>query len=149
MPLISPSEDGEIAAQIMGRWGYQILRGSSSHAIIKAWNQMKEELERGGELIIVPDGPKGPNRELKLGCIKLAHETGARLVPFTFSTSKKKYLRSWDSFLLFYPFSKVVAIYGPSYTVDSGLKSEELERERKEVEKLMGQLEERADSYFD
>lgn len=149
MPLISPSEDGEIAAQIMGRWGYRILRGSGSHTIIKAWNQMKEELNRGGELIIVPDGPKGPDRELKLGCIKLAHETGAYLVPFTFSTSRKKFLRSWDSFLMFYPFSKIVAIYGPSSSVDSGLKTEELEEERKKVEKFMEQLEERADTYFD
>lgn len=148
MPLISPSKDGEIAAQIMARWGYRILRGSSSHTIIKAWNQMKKELNQGGELIIVPDGPRGPNRKLKAGCIKLAQETGAYLVPFSFSTSRKKFLKSWDSFLMFYPFSRVVAVYGKPYSIDSDLKPEELESIRQKTESFLCQLDERADKYF-
>jgi len=149
MPLISPSEDGEIAAQIMERWGYQILRGSSSHAIIKAWNQMKMELNQGGELIIVPDGPRGPNRKLKPGCIKLAQETGAYLVPFSFSVSRKKFLKSWDSFLIFYPFSKVVAIYGQPHSINSELSSDEFEKIRQKIESILCQLDERADKYFE
>jgi lysophospholipid acyltransferase (LPLAT)-like uncharacterized protein len=149
MPLISPSEDGEIAAQIMERWRYKILRGSSSHAIIKAWNQMKEELNQGGELIIVPDGPRGPNRRLKPGCIKLAQETGACLIPFTFSASRKKFLKSWDSFLMFHPFSRVVAIYGQPCSIDSDLNSEEFESARQRVESILCQLDEKADKYFE
>lgn len=149
MPLISPSEDGEIAAQVMERWGYKILRGSSSHAIIKAWNQMKEELDQGGELIIVPDGPRGPNRRLKPGCIKLAQETGAYLIPFTFSASRKKFLKSWDSFLMFPPFSKVVAVYGQPCSLNSDLNSEEFESARQRVESILCQLDEKADKYFE
>ena len=149
MPLISPSEDGEIAAQIMERWGYKILRGSSSHAIIRAWNQMKEELNQGGELIIVPDGPRGPNRRLKPGCIKLAQETGAYLIPFAFSASRKKFLKSWDSFLIFYPFSKVVALYGQPYSINSELSSKEFESVCQRVESTLCQLDEKADKYFE
>lgn len=149
MPLVSPSRDGEIVARIMSRWGYNIIRGSSSHAIIKAWNQMKGELQKGGELIIVPDGPRGPNRKIKLGGLKLAQETGAYLVPFTFSPSRKKVLRSWDNFLLFYPFSKVVAIYGKPFLVDSSLKDDELESERQKIENFMIQLDYKADRYYD
>lgn len=148
-PLVSPSKDGEIPARIMSRWGYKIIRGSSSHVIIKAWNEMKNELQRGGEVIIVPDGPRGPYRKMKLGGLKLAQETGAYLVPFTFSTSRKKFLRSWDSFLLFYPFSKVVAMYGSPFTIDSRLKGEELEKESQEIERLMEQLDEKADKHYD
>jgi len=149
MPLISPSEDGEIAAQIMERWGYKILRGSSSHAIIRAWNQMKEELNQGGELIIVPDGPRGPNRRLKPGCIKLAQETGAYLIPFTFSASRKKFLKTWDSFLMFYPCSKVVAVYGQPYSINSELSSKEFEAVRQRVESTLCQLDEKADKHFE
>lgn len=148
MPLVSPSQDGEIAARIMSRWGYRIARGSSSHAIIKAWNQMKEELQRGGEVIIVPDGPRGPNRKMKLGGLKLGQEAGAYLVPFTFSTSRKKILSSWDNFLIFYPFSKVVAIYGKPFLVNPSLKEDELENKRQKIENFMRQLDERADRYF-
>lgn len=149
MPLISPSQDGEIVAQIMSRWGYNILRGSGSHTIIGAWNEMIKELKKGGELIIVPDGPKGPNRKMKLGGLKLAQTSGAYLVPFTFSTARKKFLKSWDSFLMFTPFSKVVAIYGQPITVDSNLTSDELENERLKIEKILVQLDIETDQYFD
>lgn len=148
MPLISPSKDGEIAARIMSGWGYKILRGSSSHAIIKAWNEMKEELQRGGELIIVSDGPRGPDRKMKMGGLKLAQETGAYLVPFTFSTSRKKFLNSWDNFLMFRPFSKVVAVYGKPIKVDAKLRSDELEKERQRIEHFLIQLDIQADNFF-
>jgi len=148
MPLISPSKDGEIAASIMSGWGYKILRGSGSHPIIKIWNEMKKELKRGGELLIVPDGPRGPNRKMKAGGIKLAHETGAYLVPFSFSTSKKKYLNSWDNFLMFYPFSKGIAIYGKPIRLDSNMEIDELEKERQRIEHLLVELDNKADHYY-
>jgi len=146
--LISPSEDGEIAAQITSRFGYQNIRGSGSHSVLKAWARMKRELQKGSEIAIIPDGPRGPNRELKLGALKLAQETGAALVPFTFSASKKKFLSSWDRFLIFYPFSKVVAVFGPPLHVVPGLKDEELEREREKIERLMIELDEKADRFY-
>jgi len=148
MPLISPSQDGEIPAQIMSRWGYQNIRGSSSHAVIKVWNRMKNELKKGGEVIIVPDGPRGPDREMKLGGIKLAQETGAVLVPFTFSTSRKKFLKSWDKFLIFYPFSKVIAVYGPPMNVEPALKDDALEKERQKIERKLIELDEKADRFY-
>jgi len=149
MPLISPSEDGEIPARIMSGWGYKILRGSGSHAVIKVWNDMKQELNNGGEVIIIPDGPKGPNRVFKMGGIKLAHQTGAYLVPFSFSTSKKKNLKSWDNFLMSKPFSKVVAIYGDPIAIDPNLKEEALEEEREKLEKVLQNLDEKTDQYFE
>ncbi len=148
MPLISPSQDGEIPAQIMSRWGYRNIRGSSSHAVIRVWNRMKNELKKGGEVIIVPDGPRGPDREMKLGGIKLAQETGAALVPFTFSTSRKKFLKSWDKFLIFYPFSKVVAVYGPPINVEPTLKDDTLEKERQKIERALIELDEKADRFY-
>ncbi len=149
MPLVSPSEDGEIIAQIISRWGYKALRGSSSHSIIKAWNEMKRELEKGGELIIVPDGPRGPNRKMKPGALKLARETGAYLVPFTFSSSKRKILKSWDRFLIPWPFSKFVAVYGNPISVESIVTDDEFEKRLQGVEDYMNQLDREADFFFD
>lgn len=148
MPLVSPSEDGEIIAQIIARWGYKALRGSSSHSIIRAWNEMKRELEKGGELIIVPDGPRGPGREMKPGAVKLAKETGAVLVPFTFSSSKRKILKSWDGFLIPRPFGKFVAIYGKPVSVSPDLNDKELRGKLREVESYMIELDREADAFF-
>jgi lysophospholipid acyltransferase (LPLAT)-like uncharacterized protein len=148
MPLISPSQDGEILARIVRRWGYKVSRGSSSHSIIRAWFEMKKELEAGGEVIIVPDGPRGPARELKLGCLKLAQDTGAPLVPFTYAASRKKVFRSWDGFVVFHPFAKVRAFIGEPIRIDPSLKGEALEDERRSVERTLIELDAKADAFF-
>jgi lysophospholipid acyltransferase (LPLAT)-like uncharacterized protein len=147
--LVSPSRDGEILARIGSRWGYRVYRGSGSHSMVRAWLEMKKELREGGELIIIPDGPRGPNRELKPGCLKLAQETGALLVPFSFSASRRKFLKTWDSFLFYYPFSRIVAVYGDPIAVDPVLDEEGLERERRRVERLLKELDSLADRQFE
>jgi lysophospholipid acyltransferase (LPLAT)-like uncharacterized protein len=146
--MVSPSEDGEIVVRIASKWGYKFVRGSSSHSIVRAWVEMKRELERGGEVVHVPDGPKGPSRKMKIGAIKLAQQTGAYLVPFTFSATKKKVLNSWDKLMLFYPFGRVVIMLGSPMTVPSDIDDDALEKERKKVEDACTQLEAKADRYF-
>ncbi len=147
--LVSPSKDGEIIARIASGWSFRILRGSSSHAVVRAWNEMKKELQQGGELIIIPDGPKGPDRHLKPGCLKLAQETGAFLAPVSFSASRKKFLGSWDNFLLFYPFSRIVAVFGQPVQVALSLDENGFEQERQKVEGLLSGLDAEADRYFE
>jgi lysophospholipid acyltransferase (LPLAT)-like uncharacterized protein len=147
--LVSPSRDGEFIARIGAGWGFRLIRGSSSHSMVRAWAKMKQELGRGGELIIVPDGPRGPDRRLKPGALKLARDTGALLVPFSYSSSRKRFLKSWDRFLLVYPFSRIVAIYGKPIAVPAGADDEALETQRRDVARARADLEAEADSYFD
>ena len=149
MPLISPSQDGEIVARIVRRWGYKVSRGSSSHSIIRAWFEMKKELEAGGEVIIVPDGPRGPSRELKLGCLKLAQETQGYLARAVHLLGlQEKVFRSWDGFVVFHPFAKVRAVIGEPIRVDPSLKGEALEDERRRVERTLIELDAKADAFF-
>jgi lysophospholipid acyltransferase (LPLAT)-like uncharacterized protein len=146
--LVSPSRDGEIISQIGLGWGYRVIRGSSSHSVVRAWVALRRELRKGGELIIIPDGPRGPGRRLKPGCLKLAQDTGAVLIPWSFSASRKKFLRSWDRFLFFYPFSRIVSIYGKPIAVSSPLDDAQSESERKRVEEALQALDAEADSHF-
>jgi lysophospholipid acyltransferase (LPLAT)-like uncharacterized protein len=134
MPLVSPSRDGEIPAAMMDHWGYKVLRGSGSHAVVQEWKAMLRELRAGGEVIIVGDGPRGPNRVLKDGCLRLSQATGASIVPWTFSASSRKVLKSWDAFLMFPPFCRVAAVYGRPFVVEPKLKGEDLELVRQRVE---------------
>jgi lysophospholipid acyltransferase (LPLAT)-like uncharacterized protein len=146
--LVSPSRDGEFIARIGEGWGFRVIRGSSSHSIVRAWAAMREELRHGGELIIVPDGPRGPNRQLKSGALRLARDTGALLVPFSFSASRKRFLKSWDRFLLSYPFSKIAAIYGKPIAVPPQADDEALKNLRQEIERAITDLDSEADSCF-
>jgi lysophospholipid acyltransferase (LPLAT)-like uncharacterized protein len=149
VPLISPSRDGEALVQLAAGWGYKVLRGSSSHSIVKAWKEMKAELSAGGVLVIVPDGPRGPRHTLKAGGLRLAQESGATCVPVTFSARRKKILSSWDRFMLPRPFTRVVALFGEPFGVDPRLKGEAFERERLRIERELAALDDRADASFD
>ncbi len=140
MPLVSPSQDGELIARLIDNWGYKVIRGSGSHSMKRSWVLMKRELLAGGEVLIVPDGPRGPDRELKLGGIKLAAETGAVLVPYTFAASQRKIFRSWDRFEVPRPFSRAVALFGEPIEVPRGLDEEGAERERRRVETILRDL---------
>lgn len=146
--LVSPSRDGEIIARIAAGWGFRIIRGSGSHSMVRAWQEMRAKLQEGAELIIVPDGPRGPNRVFKPGGLKLAQETGALLLPFSFSASKRKFLGSWDRFLFFYPFSKLVAVYGSPFEAPATSDEGEFEKARLEIENALTALDRRADAFF-
>ena len=148
MPLVSPSGDGEFVARLINGWGYKILRGSGSHFVKRAWLEMRKELEAGGELIIVADGPRGPDRKLKMGGVRLASETGAALVPFSFSADRKRILKSWDSFLIISPFSRVIAAYGPPLYIRGGLTADEMESERQRVERILVDFDRATDGFF-
>ena len=65
LALVSPSQDGEFVAKLMDGWGYKLIRGSGSHPMKTAWIEMIKELDAGGEVMIIPDGPKGPDRKFK------------------------------------------------------------------------------------
>ena len=147
LALISPSEDGEILARIVEGWA-KVLRGSSSHSIVKAWGVMRKELDEGGEVVIVPDGPRGPNRKVKLGAFKLSQQSSAYIVPFTFAAKRKKTLNSWDRFMIFYPFTKVIALFGEPMLVDPKLRGDDLERERQRIEQILLKLDDEAATYL-
>ncbi len=149
IPLISPSRDGEIISRIVEGWGYRILRGSGSHTMVQSWKELIRCLARGEEILMVPDGPKGPSRKFKPGSLRLAQKTGAYLIPFTFSTSKKIILNSWDKFLLFYPFHPVVAVFGQPFQVPPDLDEKGLSRERQRIEAIMDDLEKKAAFFFE
>jgi lysophospholipid acyltransferase (LPLAT)-like uncharacterized protein len=148
MPLVSPSQDGELIARLIDDWGYKIIRGSGSHVMKRAWVYLKRELQAGGEVLIVSDGPTGPDRALKMGGIKLASETGAVLIPYTFASARKKTFRSWDRFEIPLPFTKALAVYGDPIEIAPGLDAAGLERERVRVEKILVEFDRAVDARF-
>jgi hypothetical protein len=149
LALVSPSQDGEFVAKLMDGWGYKLIRGSGSHPMKTAWIEMIKELDAGGEVMIIPDGPKGPDRIFKPGAVKLAAETGAVMVPFSFSARRRKILHSWDRFEMFLPFTKIAAVYGEPIEIPRNLSPEKQEEERLRAEKIMIEFDARIDRTFD
>ena len=68
----------------------------------------------GADLVVTPDGPKGPRQVAKLGVVQLAKATGLPIVPLAFSSSKKLFA-SWDRFMVPYPWSRGLYLLGRSH----------------------------------
>ena len=110
--LISQHGDGEIIARIIARFGHQAVRGSSTRGGAGALRTLIKLGLAGKDLVVTPDGPKGPRQVAKLGVVQLAKATGLPIVPLAFACSTKQLFSSWDQFMVPYPFSHGLFLYG-------------------------------------
>ena len=104
------------------------MRGSSSRKGASAIRQLAEVIAQGKDVMITPDGPRGPAYELGQGIVFLAQQSGAAVVPVNLEYSSCWRLKSWDRFILPKPFSKVRVIFGAPHRV--ALTNDETEFER-------------------
>ena len=144
--LVSPHRDGQVMGKALKRFGFHAILGSTTRKGFSGFKQMVRA--HGSDIGIVPDGPRGPRQQVQIGVIELARRTGNPILPLTFSASKKKIFKTWDRFLLPYPFSKGVFIWGEPIYVDRNGDRGYLEEMRLLVEKRLNELTEEADRYF-
>jgi lysophospholipid acyltransferase (LPLAT)-like uncharacterized protein len=138
--LISTSRDGEILADLVERFGFEVVRGSSSRKGASAIRQLAEVIASGRDVVITPDGPRGPAYELGQGIVYLAQQSGAEVVPINLEYSSCWRVKSWDRFILPKPFSTVRVIFGPPHRVALSSTDEEFERERRRLQDAMMEL---------
>ena len=141
--LISASRDGDMIADATRRFGFDVVRGSSSRMGASALLELSEVLASGRDVLITPDGPRGPAYELGPGIIFLAQKTGAPVVPVNMEYSSCWRVKSWDRFIIPKPFSKVRVIIGQPQRISSTSSDEEFERERLRLQNVMMSLVER------
>jgi lysophospholipid acyltransferase (LPLAT)-like uncharacterized protein len=141
--LVSASRDGALLADVMQRFGFEAVRGSSSRLGASAMLQLANVLVSGSDVGITPDGPRGPAYELGPGIIFLAQKTGASIVPVQMEYSSCWRLKTWDRFILPRPFSKVRVIFGPVHRVSQTNTPQEFEAERLRLQNAMMALVER------
>lgn len=110
--LISASRDGELIARTMAHMGQKAVRGSSSRGGSAAFKQLLRLAREPYDLVITPDGPRGPRHEIKEGVVHLARLSKRAVVPMTMACSRGHRFASWDRFLLPYPFGRLVFVYG-------------------------------------
>jgi len=135
--LISASRDGDLLTDAIHRFGYDVIRGSSSRLGTSAILQLTQVLASGRDVVITPDGPRGPAYELGPGIVFLAQRTGATVLPMNLEYSRCWRLGSWDRFIIPRPFSKVrVLISHPHHVKRTGT-PEEFEAERLALQKAM------------
>ena len=141
--LISASRDGELLADAIKRFGFDVVRGSSSRLGARAILQLTDVLASGHDVVITPDGPRGPAYELGAGIIFLAQKSGAAVLPVNMEYSTCWRIKSWDRFIIPRPFSKVRVMIGQPHRVRSTSTEDEFEAERLRLQNAMMALVER------
>jgi len=141
--LISASRDGELLSDAIHRFDYDVIRGSSSRLGATALLQLSDVLANGGDVVITPDGPRGPAYEIGPGMVFLAQKTGAEVLPVNLEYSSCWRLKNWDRFIIPRPFSKVRLIIGRPEKIRATSSDEEFEAERIRLQNVMMSLVER------
>jgi lysophospholipid acyltransferase (LPLAT)-like uncharacterized protein len=132
--MVSASKDGGLLASVLEWNGVQPVRGSTSRRGRQALLELVTWAERGHDLAITPDGPRGPCYVVQDGVISLAQLTGLPIVPVSYRLAWKIRLKSWDRFQIPLPFTRCVASVAPLVVVPREASDEEREGLRKVLE---------------
>lgn len=141
--LISASRDGDLLSDAIHRFDYDVVRGSSSKLGASGLLQLSDVLASKRDVVITPDGPRGPAYEIGPGLVFLAQKTGAPVLPINMEYSSCWRIKSWDRFIIPKPFSKVRVFIGQPEAVRSTSTDQEFEAERLRLQNAMMSLVER------
>jgi len=105
--MVSEHRDGELIARVLDRWGFGLVRGSSTRGGGKVLLGMIRALAEGRDGAITPDGPRGPAGVPHIGALRAAQRAGVDIVAVSVTASRAWRARSWDRFLIPKPFARV------------------------------------------
>jgi lysophospholipid acyltransferase (LPLAT)-like uncharacterized protein len=137
--LVSASRDGALLAAVLGRFGVEQVRGSTSRRGPQALLELMSRAQMGFDLALTPDGPKGPRYVVQPGVIALAQLTGMPIIPVTCNARRKICLKSWDAFQIPLPFSRCDLILDEPIHVAREADAPEREARRQQLETSLRQ----------
>ncbi len=105
--IISSHFDGSLIASTLKILGIRSLRGSSRNGAKQVLFQAFKSIKSGEEVLITPDGPRGPRHHMSDGAIGIALKSKLPIFVMNYTAEKYWQLNSWDKFVIPKPFTKV------------------------------------------
>lgn len=139
--MVSRSKDGELVSRTIHRLGYRTVRGSSSAGGREALAELNDYVRQGWGSAIIADGPRGPAKVAKIGCVLAARDTGAPMIPMGCAVRPCFRARNWDRTVLPAPFSRIVVSFGEPIFVPPRSSREDCEKVRADVDLAMAEQE--------
>lgn len=120
--LVSRHQDGRLIGRMMAGFGLDLVHGSSAKrgeqkggaASLRA---LLAVLAAGDQVVITPDGPRGPRRQAAPGVAQLAAISGVPVVPCGAHLARHRILPTWDRMVLPLPWGRGALVCGPPITV--------------------------------
>lgn len=138
--MVSASKDGGFLSAILECFKVQPVRGSSSRRGPQALLELTTWAERGYDLALTPDGPRGPRYQVQDGVMSLAQVTGLPIIPFSYHLDWKLQVKSWDRFQIPLPFSRCDMVMGRAVQVPREVSDEERENLRRQLEQELREI---------
>jgi lysophospholipid acyltransferase (LPLAT)-like uncharacterized protein len=135
--ITSASRDGDVLTEVCRRFGLDAVRGSSSRRKVAALRESLACLERGEDICITPDGPRGPRYHLQPGVVLLAQKSQALIFPIHIRPRRCWRLQSWDGFIIPKPFSRVDVVFESLFRLETTDSTNAFDAQRASLEKLM------------
>lgn len=110
--MVSEHGDGEVLSRIVSRWGFRLVRGSTTRGAGRVLLAFVRELRAGNVGMLTPDGPRGPAGVPQAGVLLASAQSGAPIVPVRCAASRAWRLTSWDRFMIPKPFARLRISYG-------------------------------------
>jgi lysophospholipid acyltransferase (LPLAT)-like uncharacterized protein len=99
--------------------GIGLVSGSTSRGGAAGLRGLLRALQAGQDVILTPDGPRGPRRVAAPGVAQLAAMSGVRVVPCAALTRHAITLgKSWDEMRIPLPFGAAALVCGTPVVVD-------------------------------
>lgn len=125
--LTSRHRDGSFVESIVAPLGVKSVRGSTGRGGQAAARALLE-VAKENDIVMTPDGPRGPRRTMSRGIIYLASRTGNPIVPTAFACENAWEIKSsWTSHMIPRPFSRIVLLAGQPLKVPAELSSDGLQ----------------------
>jgi len=105
--IISQHSDGALMAKTLNYLRIRSLRGSSSKGAQRVLLQAFRQVKEGDEVLITPDGPRGPRYTMSDGAIGLALRSGLPIFVMNYRPHSFWQIKSWDRFIIPKPFGKI------------------------------------------
>lgn len=115
--IVSTHSDGSIIANIIEIMKIKPLRGSTRHGAASVLKSAFKAVKNGDDMLITPDGPKGPRHYMNDGPAGIAIKSKLPIMVMSYKCSNYWQFNSWDKFVIPKPFSKV-DIYIQSISID-------------------------------
>lgn len=127
--MISHHRDGEKIAKIIEFYGLKKVRGSTYKGATNALRAAFKVLDEKDDIVITPDGPRGPYHSISDGSVLLAKKKNVKIRLLNYEASRFWEFKTWDKMILPKPFSKII------YSLSEPLDISDLDKE--EAKKLI------------
>nr|WP_277875947.1 glycosyltransferase N-terminal domain-containing protein [Acetobacter fallax] len=122
--LVSRNRDGQLMADVVAPWRFLAIHGSSdskgkNKGGAAALRRIRTLLREGHVVAVMPDGPKGPRRQVQQGVLALAERAGVPVIPLGVMC-RSFCVGSWDRMALPLPFGRGRIVCGAPVRIMRG-----------------------------